>query len=109
VVQGNETTQPCAVTITTSGSRARIDIWCDGCGERLSFAAESAWTMTDRDRAMTSKPNPLDLFRAMLDQKNWPVRPNSTWFILNGEIYQYVTEHPLEERVYKPLFSGALQ
>lgn len=51
----------------------------------------------------------IDQFRKMLDPKNWPMRPGRTWLIVQGEIIQYRTEDPLEERVFHPLHSGKFQ
>jgi hypothetical protein len=45
---------------------------------------------------MTDK---LEVFRRMLDRENWPEFD----LIMNGELYRYVTDDPLEERVYKVL------
>ena len=52
--------------------------------------------------------DPLECFRKMLDPKNWPVEKGE-YIIIKGEIYSWVTDHPLEEHVRKALFAGRLQ
>lgn len=54
----------------------------------------------------------LDVFRKMLDRANWPVDDDNgrPWLIMsNGEIWQYRTNEPQEERIYRPLYSGRFQ
>jgi hypothetical protein len=58
--------------------------------------------MTDHQR------EDLEVFRRMLDPKNWPVRKGE-YFIMEGEVFWYVSDSPLEERVFKPLFRGKFQ
>jgi hypothetical protein len=52
---------------------------------------------------MATNPDPLAVFRAMLDPANWPVKPDE-YIIHEGEIYAFVSDDPLEERIWKPLY-----
>ena len=50
------------------------------------------------------KPDRLEVFRKMLDPKNWPVKQDQ-YFILDGEILEFRrTNDPLEECVFRPLY-----
>jgi hypothetical protein len=51
-----------------------------------------------------SDEDELRIFRKMLDRNHWPIRLDKNYVIVNGEIYCFRTDHPLEECVYKPLF-----
>lgn len=50
----------------------------------------------------------MEQLRRLLDPKNWPVQPGE-YLIVEGEIYRFVSDDPLEERVRKALYKGALQ
>lgn len=45
----------------------------------------------------------LAVFRRMLDPSNWPVKPGD-YLIVEGEVYCFVTDDPLEERTRPILF-----
>ena len=56
----------------------------------------------------TNEPDELEVFRLLLDSRNWPMR-RGKYLIVQGEVYQFVSDDPLEERVFKPLFRGKFQ
>ena len=43
--------------------------------------------------------------RKLCDPKCWPEKR----FIIEGEVYWFVTDHPLEERMCKVLYAGRMQ
>lgn len=45
----------------------------------------------------------LAVFRKMLDPKRWPVKPDDL-MVIQGEVYAWRTDDPLEECIYKPLY-----
>jgi hypothetical protein len=45
----------------------------------------------------------LEIFRRMLDPKNWPV--SDSFLIFEGEVWDFLpSTDPFEERICKPLF-----
>jgi hypothetical protein len=52
---------------------------------------------------MSNKQNKIERFHNMLDSANWPVQPGNI-LLIDGEVWSFVTDDPLEERVYRPLF-----
>jgi hypothetical protein len=52
---------------------------------------------------MENKPNRVEALKKMLDPANWPVRPDNM-LLVQGEVWSFETDDPLEENIYRPLF-----
>jgi hypothetical protein len=52
---------------------------------------------------MANKQIKIEGFQKMLDPADWPVQPGNM-LLIDGEVWNFVTDDPLEERIYRPLF-----
>jgi hypothetical protein len=57
---------------------------------------------------MSPHMDELAVFRKMLEPENWPVKPGD-YILIEGELYTFMSDDPLEERICKVLRSGRFQ
>jgi aspartyl/asparaginyl beta-hydroxylase (cupin superfamily) len=50
-----------------------------------------------------AEKNRVEALKKMLDPANWPVRPDNV-LLIQGEVWSFETDDPLEENIYRPLF-----